>query len=133
MGIACALHHRHLFRDVEGEAVGGANGDTGGFQTLVDSIHAVIALDNFSHFRIPLRGSPGTGGDTCFTSHTEIVVNENNTVLFAALHGTGRARRDTPWIFTVKTGHKNEGRPGFAVKEFGPHLDDLAGPSLRRK
>ena len=133
MGIACAFHGRHFFRDIEREAVRGADGHTGGFQTLVDAIHAVIALDDLSHFRVPLRGTPGAGGDTCFTPHTEIVVNENNAVFFAALHGTGGACRDTPRIFTVKTGHENKGRPGFAVKKFGSHLNDLAGPGLRWK
>ena len=130
MGIACAFHGRHFFRDIEREAVCGADSHTGRFQTLVDPIHAVITFDDFSHFRSPLRGTPGTGGDTCFTAHTEIVVNENNAVLLAALHGTGGACRDTPGIFTVKTGHENKGRPGFVVKEFGSHLDDLAGPGL---
>lgn len=130
MGIACAFHGRHFFRYVEREAVRGTDGHTGGFQALIDPIHAVIALNNFSHFRIPLRGSPGTGGDTGFTSHTEIVVNENDTVFFAALHGTSGACSDTPRVFTVKTGHKNKGRPGFVVKKFGSYLDDLAGPGL---
>ena len=130
MCIACAFHARHFFSDVEGEAVRGANRDTGGFQSLIDSIHAVIALDNFSHFRIPLRRSPGACRDTRFATHTQIVIHENNAVFFTALHRTGGARRDTPRIFTMETGHENEGRPGLAVEKLGSHLDDLAGSGL---
>ena len=133
MGIAIAFYDRHFFRDIERETVRGTDGYTGGFQPLVDSIHTIIAFDNFSDFRIPLGSPPGTRGNTGFTSHTEIVVHENDTVLFAALHGTGGAGGDTPRVFTVKTWHENKGRPGFVVKEFGSHRYDLTGPGFRRK
>jgi hypothetical protein len=133
MGITCPFQARHFFGNIEAKTMGGAYCDTSWHQILINSIHAVIAFDYLPNFRIPLGCAPGTGRDAGFATHTELVIHKDNTIFFTALHGTGGAGRNTPGIFTVKAGHKNERSSGFAVKEFGPNLDDLAGPCFRWK
>ena len=133
LGIPLALDYRQLFRFAELQAVSSANRDTGRPEPGIDAIHAVITFDHFADFRIPLRRPPGTGGNTSFAPHTQIVIHKDDAVFFPALHGAGGAGGNTPGVLTVKTGHKDKRRPGPTVEKFRAHLNDLAGPCRGRQ
>jgi len=123
----------HILHLPKLQAAGGASGDAGRFQPLVDAVHAVIAFFNLSGLLIPLGSAPGAGRDTGFASHTKVLIDENNPVLTPPLHGAGGAGRHAPWIFTVKTGHKNKRYLGDLGNGLGAHLDNLAGPGPGRQ
>jgi hypothetical protein len=117
---------RHLFHITEPEAMGGARRDAGGFQSLIHSIHAIVAFDDLSGFRIPLGSPPGAGGNTGLAAHAKAVVHKNDAVTAALLHGARRAGGHTPGIFTMKAGHKNIRGTGKTTDHLRPDLDDLA-------
>ena len=81
-------------------------GDTGRFQTLIDSIHAKIALDCLAGLRVPLGSSTGAGRNACFAAHAKFIVHKNDTVLRPFLHRAGRAGCNTPGVLAVEAGHK---------------------------
>jgi len=107
------------------EALCDTLGHTGRFQSLIHPIHAVITFDRFACFRIPLGGTPGAGYDTAFATDAEGFLYKNDTILSPLLNGTSRAGRNTPWFFTVKTGHENVCHPGKIVDPFWTNRDDL--------
>ena len=100
------------------KAFGDTLGDTGRFQTLINSIHAEIAFDCFAGIRIPLRGSPGTGRNARFAANAQFTIYEHNTIFGPFLHGTRGAGGHAPWILTVETGHKDIGHPRQVVYFF---------------
>ena len=97
----------HGFRQSEFQTVGGADRNTGRFKPLVDTIHAIVALDDFSDFGVPLRGAPRAGRDTCLASDAQGMIHENDAVMGPFLHGAGWACGYTPGIFAVKAGHED--------------------------
>ena len=58
-----------LFNLSEIQAMGCAHRYAGRLKTLVDPVHAVIAFNSFTGFRVPLWGSPWAGGDTGLTAN----------------------------------------------------------------
>jgi hypothetical protein len=54
------------------------------------------------------------------------VIDENNPITAALVHGTGGTGRHAPGIFTMKAGHENVGRTGKPADHFWPHLNNLA-------
>ena len=108
------------------EAFGDTLGHAGRFESLIHPIQAVIAFDRFACFRIPLGGSPGAGCDAAFTTDAEGFRDKDDTILSPLLNGTSRAGRNTPWFFTVKTGHENVCHPGKIVDLFWTNRYDLA-------
>jgi len=109
----------HLLHFAEVETMGRAYRNAGGFEPGINAVHAIVTFYNLAGFRIPLGCTPRTGGNTCLTSDTKVLIHKDNAVLGPLLHGPCRAGRYTPRVFTVKTGHENEGSPGFAVEKFG--------------
>jgi hypothetical protein len=59
------------------------------------------------------------------------VINKNNAIFGAFLHCASGTCRDTPGVFTVKTGHEHIGCPGQSVDHFGANRDNLAQPGTR--
>jgi hypothetical protein len=110
------------------EAVRGTNGHTSRFQSLVNAVLAVITLNHFPDFRVPLGSPPGTGGHAGFAAHTEIVVYENNAVFGTFLHGTGWACSNTPGVFAMETWHKDIGCLRHIIHDPWPDGQDLADP-----
>jgi hypothetical protein len=53
------------------------------------------------------------------------LVDKNNAVFFALLHGTGGAGGHTPGILAVETGHEDKRHARQSTDELGAHLDDL--------
>ena len=106
--------------------MGGAGGNAGRFQPLIEPILAVITFDYFAEFRVPLRCAPRAGGDAGFAADTEIVVDKNYAVAGPLLHGTGGAGRDAPRVFTMKAEHKDKSGARQAADQFWANLDDLA-------
>jgi len=117
----------HVFNITEFQATGCAGGHTGWFQSLINSIHAIVTLLNLPGIWVPLGGTPGTGRDTGFTTHTQIFVNKDNTILASFLHGPCGTGRNAPWVFTMKTGHENKRYFWQPANKFRAHLDNLAG------
>ena len=113
--------------------MGGAGVNAGRFESLVDAIHTVIALDHFAGFTIPLGCTPGACGDACFAAHTNVAVNKDDAVLLSFLHGAGGASGHTPWIFTVVARHEDIGRPRQAANLSRADLDDLTEPGACRQ
>jgi hypothetical protein len=107
------------------KAFGDTLGYTGRFQTLIDSIHAEIALDRFAGIRIPLGCSPGTGRNTGFAAYAQFVVHEYNAVLGPFLHGARGAGGYAPGVLTVEAGHKNIGHTRKIVYFFRADGNDL--------
>jgi hypothetical protein len=116
------------------KAMRSTNCHTCWFQALIHSVLAIIAFNHFSGFRIPLGGSPGTGGNAGFASHTQSRIYKNDTIFGAFLHGSGRTSRNTPGIFTVKTGHENIRCPGKPSDKFRSDFNNLTnlGPGWKR-
>jgi hypothetical protein len=117
----------HVLDFSEFQATRGTGGDAGGFQTLVQPIHAVITFHHFSGARIPLGRAPRAGGDTGFASHTQVLLHKYNAVRGPLLHGPGGAGRHAPGIFTVKAGHEDKRHLWQVIDKLGSHLDNLAG------
>jgi hypothetical protein len=124
MALPFLLCHRLPFPEFE--TLGGAGGYTGGFQSLIDPILAIIALDHFAEFWLPLRCTPGACGNAGFATDTEIMLHKNNPVTGSLLHGAGGTGGDAPGIFAMKTEHKDEGGPRQTADHFRPDLDNLA-------
>jgi len=120
-------------RLTEVKAFGDTFGDTGRFQTLIDSIHAEIAFDCFAGIRIPLRGSPGAGRYAGFAADAQFIIDEYNAVLGPFLHGTRGAGGDAPWILTVETGHEDIGHSRQVVYFFRADGNDLGQPGANRQ
>ena len=108
------------------QAVSGTGGYAGRIQALIDAVLAVITLDHLARFRVPLGGAPGTGGNAGFASHAQVLIDKDDPVAGALLHGTGGASRHTPGIFTMKTGHEDVSGPRKTTDHFGSDLDDFA-------
>jgi hypothetical protein len=104
----------------------GAHCDACGFKPLVHPIHAVIAFDGFADLRIPLRCSPGAGGNARFASHTQIKIDKYNAIFGSPLHGAGGTGCQTPGILAMKTGHENIGSFRQTSHECRPYLNNLA-------
>jgi len=117
----------YFLHNDELQSMGGTLGDTGRFQPFINPIFAIITFFNFSRIGVPLGSPPGAGGNTGFTSHTQLFINKNNTVLTPLLHGPGGTGRDTPGILTMKTRHKNKGYFWQTANDLGSHLNNLAG------
>ena len=119
---------RHLLHHAKLEAMGGAQGNTGGLQPFIQPVHAIIAFDHFSRLRIPLGGSPWAGADARLASDAQPLINKYNAVFLSLLHGARGTSRYTPGIFAMKAGHENVGGTGDAADIFRPDLDNLAQP-----
>jgi hypothetical protein len=115
----------HGFRRTEFQAMRGADRNTGRFQSVIDAVFTEIAFDNLADFGVPLWRTPWTSRDTGFTTHTQGMIHKNNAVLQPFLHGTGRAGRHTPGIFTVKAGHEYVRSPGKTADKSGTDGHDL--------
>ena len=73
LGFFCRIAEMKTFCDTFGYA--------GRFQALINSVHAVIALDGFSGLRVPLGSSPWTGCNAGFTADAKCLVDEDDAVL----------------------------------------------------
>jgi len=133
LGIPLPFHQGHMLCPVELEAMGGADRNTGGFETGINAVHAIVTLDHLTDLRIPLGRPPRACGDTGLTSYTERVIHKDNSIFRSPLHGPCGAGRNAPWVFTVKTGHEYIRCTGFRIKKFRTNGDDLAGSRLRRQ
>jgi hypothetical protein len=120
-------------RLAEMQAFGDAFGDTGRFQTLIDSVHAKITLDGFAGRRVPLGRAPRAGRDTRFAAHAKLTIDENNAVLGSFLHRTRGTGRDTPGILAMEAGHKDISHAGQVVDLSGAHGNDLGQPRPDRQ
>ena len=107
------------------EALGDAFGHTGGLQPLIDTIHTVIAFDDFSCLWFPLGGTPWAGSNAAFASYTEALIHKHNAVLWPFLHGAGWTDVYAPGILTVEAGYEDIGCTGEVIHQFGPHRNDL--------
>jgi hypothetical protein len=112
-------------RLAEMQAFGDAFGDTGRFQTLIDSVHAKITLDGFAGCRVPLGSAPRAGRDTRFAAHAELTVDEDNPVLGSFLHCTRGTGCDAPGILAMETRHKDISHAGQVIYFSGSHGDYL--------
>jgi hypothetical protein len=70
----------NLIRGAKIKALGRTDGDTSRFQALIDSIHAVVALDCLLRIWVPLERTPGAGRNTCLAACTVCFVDKNNAV-----------------------------------------------------
>lgn len=113
------------------ETVGGAYGDTGRFESLVDAVHTIIAFNHFSGFRIPLGGTPGACRYARLAANTKGCVYEHDSVFWPLLHGPGWTGGNTPRIFAVKAGHERICGPWQVTDKSRTHGHDLAqsGPN----
>ena len=107
------------------EALCDTLGYAGRFQALIHPIHAVITFHRLSGYWIPLGGTPGAGRNATLATYAEGFLYKDDTILSPLLNGTSRAGRNTPWFFTVKTGHENVCHPGKIVDPFWTNRDDL--------
>jgi len=82
-------------------------GDTGGFQALVEPIHAVVALDHFVGCRIKLRYAPGAGTGAGHAADTCLNVEHDDAVL-SFTQGAGWADMCTVGIIALVTAAKGE-------------------------
>ena len=71
---------RHCLPFPKFETLGGAGCDAGRFQALVKPILAIIAFNHLADFRLPLRRSPGAGGNAGLTADTEVVVDKDDAI-----------------------------------------------------
>jgi hypothetical protein len=126
LGVAFATDVVHVSGQAKVQALGCAGGHTGRFEPLVQSIHTKIALDHLADLWIPLGRAPGAGRNAGFAAHTQAVIHGDDAVLATLLHGAGGAGSHTPWIFAMKTRHKDKGRPWQASDQLGADFDDLA-------
>jgi len=124
---------RHVLHLAEMQAVGGANGDTGRFETRINSVLTIIAFDHFSCFWIPLGCTPGAGRDARLAPYAQARFDVNNAILGPPAHGAGRAGRNAPRVFAVKTRHEHIRRLRQSVHHLRPYLDDLAWSGPDRK
>jgi hypothetical protein len=131
MALSFLFRHRLPFPELQ--TLSGAGGDAGGFQPLVKPIHAIIAFNHFADFRLPLRRSPGAGGDAGFAADTEVVVDKDDAVAGPLLHGAGGAGGDAPGILAMKAEHEDEGGSRQSADQFRADLDDLAQTGARRQ
>jgi hypothetical protein len=115
------------------KAMRSTNSHACGLQPLIHPILAIIAFNHFSGFGIPLRGSPGTGGNAGFASHTQGRIHKNDTIFRTFLHGSSRTSRDTPGIFAVKTRHEHIRCPGKSSDKFRSNFNDLTNLGTGRK
>ena len=132
-GVALSADLRHILHLAKIEAVGRAGGHAGGIQSLVDAIHTIIAFDDLSGFRIPLGCAPGACGDASLAAHTEVLIDKNDAVAAALLHGASRAGGHTPGVLTMEAGHKNVGGSRQAADHFRADLNDLTQPGTDRQ
>lgn len=107
------------------QAVGGANGHTGGLESSVHAVFTIVAFDHLAGFLVPLRRPPRAGRHAGFAAHAEVFVNKDDPVLRAFLHGAGRAGCHTPRVFTMKTGHEGEKGARQGTDEFGTYGHNL--------
>jgi hypothetical protein len=119
---------RHIFHFAEIKALGGAGANAGGFQSLIDTIHAIVALYHLAGIGVPLGGTPGACRNTGFASNAKGMVHEDDTILAALLHGTGGTCGDTPRILAVVAGHKDISRARHAADIARAHLQNLTQP-----
>jgi hypothetical protein len=108
------------------EAFGYTLGHTGGFQTLIHSIHAVITFHRLSGLRVPLGCAPGAGSDTTLATDAERFLDRDDAILSPLLNGPRGTGRHAPWAFTMKTGHKNIRHAGEIIDPFWANRNDLA-------
>jgi hypothetical protein len=120
-------------RLAEMETFGNALGYAGRLQTLINPVHTKITFDGLAGIRVPLGGSPRTGGDAGFTTHTHIGLHKDNAVLWPFLHCSGRTCGYTPGILTVKAGHKYIRHTRQIVHFFGTDGNDLGQPRSYRQ
>lgn len=69
----------------------GATGYAGRLKSLINSVFAIVALENPTVFPVPLRGAPRTGGDAGLAPYTHGGIHEHDTVFGPFLHGPGWA------------------------------------------
>lgn len=122
---------RHCLLFPEFQALGGAGGNAGRLQPLIKAILAIIAFDHFADFRLPLRRPPRAGGDACFATDTDVMIDKNDAIARSLLHGAGGTSGDTPGIFAMKTKHKDEGGSWQATNHLRTDFDDLAQTGAR--
>jgi hypothetical protein len=123
---ASCLTLRTGFTEVK--AFGDTLGYTGRFQTLIDSIHAKIALDRLAGLRVPLGRAPGTGRNTGFAAHAKFFVYEDNTVGRPFLHRPCWAGCYTPGVLAVEAGHEYIGHAWQVVDFSGADGNYLGQP-----
>ena len=124
-GITFPSYFRYFIRKPEMQAMGGANSDTGRLQACFQPFDAIVAFDDLASFGIPLGRTPGTGGNTTLTPHTEVGIYKHDTILGPLLHGTGGTSGHTPGIFAMKTWHEYIGRSGFPMNHPRSHSNNI--------
>lgn len=97
----------HVLHLSEAQAMRRADSDTGRLESLVDTIHAVVAFDSLPNLLVPLGSAPGTGCDAGFATDAEFRFYKYNSIFNPFLHGSRRARGYAPGIFAVEAGHEN--------------------------
>jgi len=126
LGVTLPANLGHVFDFAELQTMGSTGGRAGRIQSLVDAVHAIVAFDDLACFRVPLGGAPGTGRNARFASHAQVLIDEDDPVAGALLHGARWAGRHTPGVFTMKTGHKYISGPREPTDHFRSDLDDFA-------
>jgi hypothetical protein len=110
----------------EVKAFGDALGYAGRFQSLINPVHAVVALDGFAGIRIPLGCAPRAGRNTRLAAHAKFIIDEDDTVRGPFLHRAGRTGGDTPGVLAVEAGHKYIGHARQVVDFSGTDGNYLA-------
>ena len=90
------------------QAVGDTFDNAGGFQALIDSIHAEVALADLAGIGIPLGNRPGAGGYAGLAADAGLFLDIDDPVFLATTHGAGGTGVDTPGLFTVETREVDE-------------------------
>jgi len=124
---SCSLNRLKLN---EFKCVGCAFTDTGGFESLIQSIHAHITLHSLAVIRVLYRNVPWTCGFARHAAYTFFLVNIDNTVS-PLDHGIRRTHRYAERILTVSAGGKGDfkardttnllERSGAYIAEKWPH------------
>jgi len=123
--VTFASYLRELICFSKMETVGRTSGDAGRRETLIQSIHAVVAFHSLARLWIPLRCPPRAGGYARLATYAKPGVYEDDSVFGPLLHGACGACCHTPWVLTVVTGHEGVGRPGEVSNKFWTHRNDL--------
>jgi hypothetical protein len=108
------------------EAFGHALGHTGGFQSLIHPIYAVITFHRLSSLGVPLGRTPGAGGDTTLATHAEGFLDSDDTILSPFLNGPRGTGHHAPWAFAMKAGHENVRHPGEVIDLLWANRNNLA-------
>ncbi len=117
----------NLIRGGKIKALGRADADTGWFQALINSIHAVVALDRLLRFRVPLDRTPRAGRNTCLAAVTVCLANKNNAVVRPDLNGSGFTVGHAYGFFAMVARDKNIGGARQLLFKLEANAEDLAG------